>query len=114
LRGEKGRVNRADTLKSLIRLDRPLEAIAAALQQWAWDWYGPPLASLDDEAVVAVLRRWANGQITADDVEEWANLFEGREDVAFGANAAAAIYDLANPDLQGRLVQVAPEIIARL
>jgi hypothetical protein len=107
-------VNRADTLKSLIRLDRPLEAIAAALHQWGWDWDGPPLASLTDEAVRAVLRRWADSQITADDVEEWANLLEGREDVAFGANAAAAIYNLANPNLQGPLVQVAPKIIARL
>lgn len=107
-------MTRTDTLECLIRLDGPLEGFVAALRQWAWDWDGPPLASLTEEALVAVLRRWAGGQITAEDVAEWANLLEGREDVAFGPDVAAAIFDLANPHLQGPLMQVAPGIIARL
>ncbi|MFT4054916.1 MAG: hypothetical protein QM681_10450 [Novosphingobium sp.] len=110
---EKLSMARIDALNSLISFDLPLDALSVALQAFAWDWSEPPLARLDGGAVVAVLRRWTRGEITDADVEAWANLLEGREDVAFDATAATAIFDLANPELQGSLATVAPALIAR-
>jgi len=105
---------RIDALNSLISFDLPLDALSDALQAFTWDWSELPLAHLDGGAVLAVLRRWTRGEITDGDVEAWANLLEGREDVAFDAAAATAIFDLANPELQGSLATVAPVLMARL
>lgn len=111
---EKPRMARIDALNSLISLEIPLDALGDVLSTFNWDWSEAPLARLDGAAVVAVLRRWARNEISDNDVETWANLIEGREDIAFEPVAAAAIFDLANPDLQGPLAQVAPGLLAKL
>jgi len=79
-----------------------------------WDWEGPPITALGVANVVSVLQRYLKGDLPGDDVEAWANMLEGRDDVEFEPKAASAIFDLANPALQGPLTEVAPVLLANL
>ena len=106
-------MTREDAIHSLVRLEQPLDTVRASLAEYEWDWNGPPIARLDGRQVATVLRRYMVGEVSGEDVESWANLLECREDVEFDLNAAQAIFDLANPDLQGQLSEVAPALLSR-
>ena len=106
-------MTRNEAVQSLIRWDRPLEAVRTSLGAFDWDWEGEPGARLDVQAVASVLRRYLAGELTGEEVEAWANLLEGREDVDFQPEAGAAIFDLANPVLQGSVAEVAPALLSR-
>ena len=107
-------MTREDAIWALVRLEQPLDAVRASLSLFEWDWEGPPIARLDAREVATVLQRYTAGEVTGDEVETWANLLEGRDDVEFETEAAEAIFDLANPELQGPLADVAPALLARL
>jgi len=107
-------MTREDAIQSLVRLEQPLDAVRASLNAFEWDWNGPPLARLDGRQVASVLHRYSAGKVSGDEVEIWANLLECREDIEFEPDAAQAIFDLANPDLQGQLTEVAPALLSRL
>lgn len=90
---------------------------AIALPLLPFDWDGPPLATLRREDVLAILARWNAGKLSAQDIEAWANLIEVRDDLDHDPNdelVAAAVFDLANPELQGPLEEVAPVLHERL
>lgn len=66
---------------------------------------------------MTVLRRWQSGVLTDEEVEEWANLVEVRDDLDHDPAdpaVADAIFDLANPVLQGALREVGPALIEKL
>lgn len=107
-------VTREKAIKSLVRLAHPLDALRASLSAFEWDWERPSLARLTSLDVASVLQRYVAGEVTGDEVETWANLLEGRDDVEFQPEAADAIFDLANPELQGPLTEVAPALLSRL
>lgn len=107
-------MTREEAIQSLVCLDRPLDALRTSLAAFEWDWEGPPIARLNGREVASVLQRYTAGEVTGDEVETWASLLEGRDDVEFEPEAAEAIFDLANPELQGPLSEVAPMLLARL
>ena len=107
-------MTREEAIQSLVRLAHPLDALSASLGAFEWDWDGPPLARLSGMQVASLLQRYVAGEVTGDEVETWANLLEGRDDVEFSAKAREAIFDLANPELQGPLAEVAPALLSRL
>ncbi len=104
-------MTRDEAVQSLIRCDQPLETVRASIEVFDWDWKGGALALLDMDAVASVLRRYVAGGITSEEVETWANLLEGREDIDFEPKAGAAIFDLANPALQGPTDKVASVLL---
>lgn len=77
-----------------------------------------PVATLGRLDIASVLNGFLAGQLDAGAVEEWANLVECREDITFERReeetVADAIFDLANPALQGPLGEIAPRVMARL
>ena len=91
---------RAEILQSLLELRMPLSRICALLQAVSWDSEAK-LATLTPQHIVAVLSRFVAGEVSADDVEHWANLLECREDIAFpkmkDMEVADVILELANP-----------------
>ena len=107
-------MTREHTIQALVRCEQPIEQLRAALARLPWDWDGPPLARLTTKAVALVIRRYASGELTAEEVEAWANLVEARDDIDAEPVAAEAIFDLANPELQGRLSDIASTVLARL
>lgn len=99
-------------LLSLLELDRPLEAVLRDVAGLAWD-SEQEVVRLRAQHVVAVLHRYRSGGLTAAEVEGWANAIECREDFGVdpegGALLETAIFDLANPTLQGALTSEAAE-----
>ncbi len=73
------------------------------LRAMGWDWVGDPLLVLTQEHFVRIMDRFLAGQLTADQVSEWAENLEQREDVGFSLEKAQALDDLlfclANPDI---------------
>ena len=107
-------MTREQAVQSLVHFDQPLRMLDAVLRENAWDWDGPPIATLGGANIVSVLQRYLKGDVSGDDVEAWANMLEGRDDVEFEPGTAAAIFDLANPTLQGPLTEVASVLLASL
>ena len=107
-------MTREDTAQALVGFDRPLASLRDAVAGLPFDWDGPPLATLRCEDVLSVLARWQRGELAPEAVEEWANLVELRDDLALEPVVADAIFDLANPALQGPLAETGPRLIGQL
>src|SRR5690242_4180768 len=109
-------MNRLSILTSLVEFSRPLPELEEALSALVWD--SDPVVTLRREHVAAVLRRFQTGNIDAPVVEAWANLVECREDIGFEprheATVTEAIRDIANPELQGQLQAITPDVLAKL
>jgi hypothetical protein len=109
-------ISRQSVLSSLVQLDAPLADLKAALALFSWD--ADPIVTLTRRDIAAVLERFARREIDVAIVEEWANLVECREDIRlepeYEKTIATAIHDLANPELRGRLVDTAPDLLSRL
>jgi len=109
-------MSRLATLSSLIRFEAPIGDLKAAVASLSWD--ADPVVTLTRRDIAYVLERFADGEIAAVAVEEWANLVECREDIQYEPGheeiISESIHDLANPLLGGRLPAIAPNILSRL
>ena len=92
-------MNRVDALKALVEAELPIELSIARMSQFAWD-SEEYLAVLTPENLERVLILFAEGSITASDVEDWANALECRDDLALSEPVVSEVlYELANPVL---------------
>lgn len=98
--------SRAELLRALVRLERPVEELERELSAFGWDCERE-LVGLARSDIAAVLRRWRAGELPAESVRAWAEALEIREDVGLEAAAADAvegvIFWLANPEINGPL-----------
>lgn len=109
---------RTTLIEQLIAFQRPVPEILVELGNFPWDSQDA-LADLTRANVVSVLERFFRREISADQVEQWANALEGREDVGYeGGNRSLVrevLHELANPVLTRALTpETAQEWIARL
>lgn len=110
-------MTREEAIQSLIAFDRPFDELREGVSSFPFDWAGPPLGTIRRQHLLAVLARWQLGELTAEEVENWANLVEVRDDLDRAPNdpaVADAIFDLANPVLNGELHEVGPALMAAL
>lgn len=109
-------INRRAVLASLIRLDRSLSDLRAALAELPWD--SDAVITMKRDDVAAILRRFESGEIDEHSLEAWADLIEVREDIGFELEheeaIATAIHKLANPYLHGPVTATISEILADL
>ena len=95
-------------LNSLLQWDQPLAQLTSLVQELDWD-SEEELVFLSPNHIQSALERFLKGEVTASEVESWANLIEGREDVGFQTNTETLlkelIYELANPTLTHPLTQ---------
>jgi hypothetical protein len=107
-------MDRRVILSSLLHFDRSLDELEAAVADLDDD--GEPVAILTRKDIATVARRYLAGLLEAGEVERWANLIEGRADIEFEPRhepaVADAIFDLANPDLQGELADISADVLA--
>ena len=92
--------DRTAALKALISYNVPLEPALAVLASCGWDC-DEPLVTLSNEDVVAVLDRYLAGSLTPDQVADWADLLECREDIELAPHLADVLFQLANPSING-------------
>lgn len=98
--------SRRAALEKLIRLQASPRDLVDQIKQLPWD-AEVELIELRVDDVIAVLKRHLSGELDRQDLETWADLIEGREDIGMEASHAdrlkAVIYELANPTIMGDL-----------
>lgn len=111
-------INRLALLRHLLEFSEPIGDLADCLAQFDWDYEGERV-TLTREHLRSVLRRFLLRELSAAEVESWANQIEGREDIDFESGFSDLIgdmiFDLANPDLVEHLTEcVANEMINKI
>ncbi len=93
-------INRMTLVQGLVSLSGPVNDSVRQLAALDGDDEGEA-ATLTKAHLVAVLKRYRDGKLTAAEVEAWANAIENREDIDFDPDHESEIddimYDLANP-----------------
>src|SRR5687767_2101594 len=74
-------VDRCRILRELIEWRSPLDDLARKAQELSWDSEFD-VTALSASDVARVLQRVVDGTVSTRDAEAWANVLEGREDVA--------------------------------
>jgi len=103
-------------VEKLINLSIPVAKSRSELSKFGWDYEGQPVL-LSKAHVMALLNRFIADEISSDEVEEWANAIECREDIeldtASGAGIRNIMHELANPVLTQPLSPGRAAIICR-
>jgi hypothetical protein len=69
------------------------------LRKFGWD-SNQELFILSSTHIDAILERYLNGELTAEEVTRWAECFEARDDVGFEcANLQEVVFRLANTEI---------------
>lgn len=105
---------RMQLLENLLNYSCPLEKIEDGLKMHPWD-SSKYLIFLDSRKLSLLLERYLKKQVTASELEHWANLIEMREDIGFTENEetliSSIIVELANPALFGELSEQSVSIM---
>jgi hypothetical protein len=106
--------SRLETIGSLVELTGPLDTVAARVRTLEWDYEGETVI-LRRAHIAFALDQYLSGALSDVDVERWANLIEGREDISFEPRHEdwldEVIFQLANP---GMTVALDAELAAKL
>jgi hypothetical protein len=87
---------RTDILNDLIRFQTKLDRVQNELSQYTWD-AEEPLVILHKSDFISIAQRFLDGVLSTDDLENWANAIESREDIEFeNYKLSEFIFDLAN------------------
>ncbi len=95
-------IQRRLTVTALLECLDDINVIANRLKSYGWDYEGDKIV-ITKFHVVNILKRFLSNVFSSEDVEKWANLVEGREDLEFeavpGQDLGEIVYTLANPVL---------------
>lgn len=93
-------------LRNLLEFAKPLDELRSSLATFGWDFRDIPLTMTSDH-LNNVIGRYLKGELSAQQVEDWANIVEGREDISLRPKDAQLlhdiVYELANPKLTEEL-----------
>jgi hypothetical protein len=96
-------VDRKALLAALVRYELPVEPVLNRLASVPWD-STEELARIGAADIVSILDRFIDGELSAEQVTEWADLLEVRDDVGVDPHHENALRDiifrLANPNLR--------------
>ncbi len=102
--------SRAELLRRLIRYEFPIEPTLAALREYGWDT-DASLATLGSQQMLNMLQRYLDDEITADQLTDWGDLIECREDISYEPACDSllrrVIFEIANPSLNSK---ISPEV----
>jgi hypothetical protein len=98
-------IKRQRSLLDLIEFSRKPVEMHSVLAEYDWD-FEEELVQLERHHVVAVLRLFIAGTISSEEVEDWANLIECRDDVGY-EEVAEVLHVLANPTITHELTRKA-------
>jgi trans-2-enoyl-CoA reductase len=97
-----GLENRKAVLEKLVNFNAPIKSIGNSLSKFPWDC-DKELVTLDIKKIENVMQLYIAGELTAIDLEDWANLIECRDDIEFEKEHVETIqkiiYGLANPQI---------------
>lgn len=104
---------RAQFLQDLIAVRGPISDLANQINEFPWDC-DSELATVQAADLTSALRRFLRGELTARDIEAWADLIECRDDVAYASpDLQEVVHALATPEISEPLTHdLARRIIA--
>ena len=90
-------------LQDILNFEGDIRDLKKELDKYPFD-SKYPLIIINSKTVCAILKKTISGIISFDDLEEWANIVECRDDVDFeNENIQEIIFELANPELNEQL-----------
>ena len=95
--------DRKQLLLDLILLKGKTQDIKNELSKYSWDSVSP-IVKIDIQSMIFVLTKYIKGDIT-DELEEWANLVECRDDIEIPLVIQEFIFELANPEINGDITK---------
>jgi len=97
-------MERKQIIEHLVKLDMPLMEIMKQLAEFKWD--SEELVTLTVENLTDKLNRILDGSLDAEEVSAWADIVEMRDDIDYETDEVKqAIFEMANPDINGELNQ---------
>jgi hypothetical protein len=95
--------DRRALLAALVRYELPVEPVLNQLASLPWD-STEEMVRIGVSDIVAILNRFIDGELSAEQVTEWADLLEVRDDVGIDPRHGNAlreiVFRLANPNLR--------------
>jgi hypothetical protein len=86
---------RAEILKELVEFEKPTGSLLNELREYGWAWSEEkPLIIIGKDDLLRIIDRFLTGSITAEQLQEWAENLECREDVAFDKNNESLLDDV--------------------
>ena len=90
-------MSRISALTTLVQITAPISEAIASLSQHSWDSC-KELVLLKPEHICKVLSLFQKNELSAAEVEIWANALECRDDVGFSTPLVSeSLHELANP-----------------
>jgi hypothetical protein len=109
--------DRASLVQRLVRYELPIEDTVAMLRAYGWD-SDAELVVLTGTDAIHILERYLAGELSAKQVEYWAELLEMRDDVGLEERQEGElrrlISVLANPEINEPLTPVLAVRLRRL
>lgn len=106
--------NRTSLLRRVVRYELPLEDTLVLLRAYGWD-SDEELVELTAADVISLIDRFFSGELSARQVQHWAELLELRDDVGFehrwAEHLAIAVRQLATPEVFGAIT---PALLHRM
>ena len=96
--------DRKQLLLDLILLRGKAQDIKKELSKYSWDSVSP-IVKIDIQSMIFVLTKYIKGDISTDELEEWANLVECRDDIEIPSVIQEFIFELANPEINGDITK---------
>jgi len=106
-------IDRKKTLQDLIEFRKKPSVMHAALSAFEWDC-DEELVQMERRQIATVLQKYIAGETSDEEIEDWANLIEGRDDINY-AEVEDVLHVLANPAITYKLTpSVAVSLIDNL
>ena len=93
---------RKDILLDLVDFNLDISTLKSQLSLYPWD-SEEELVLLTNNTLLKIIERALEGKISVNQLEEWANLVEWRDDIEMSQSVVDVIFLLANPDINGIL-----------
>lgn len=91
---------RINALQDLIGLRKPIGVAIKELRSFPWD-SDAPLVTLAGRDLIRILDGYLQGDLSAGEIEDWADAVEGRDDIGYEPGREEtlrqAVFELANP-----------------
>lgn len=107
------------TLLVLELISKPKTVAAITEELAAYGWYCEKhLGEVTKRDVLAIIKQFENGVLSAEEIKEWANSVGGRTDIGFEFGADGVVEEtlfwLAKPEIHGTInTELCQRIIAR-
>jgi hypothetical protein len=94
--------SREEVLNALLSLSRSTSQIRQELSAFDWD-AEREIVALAASDVERALVMAASGRISTAELSAWAEMIEGREDIAQADTLREFVFEIANPEINGEL-----------